>query len=132
AYYLHSVLYDQPLIGKNYADSIIDITKSSNDFDFPAIGYFLKGYWCYELSEYQEALQNYLIGDSIAKSKGNVTQYIENRKMIALLKNRAGDHLGALEIYLKEIDSLNGIKNNNPLNYSDYLNRLYNVSLTYM
>src|SRR5690606_651949 len=44
----------------------------------------------------------------------------------------AGDHLGALEIYLKEIDSLSSIKNNNPLNYTDYLNRLYNASLTFM
>jgi|26BtaG_2_1085354.scaffolds.fasta_scaffold00089_32 AraC-like DNA-binding protein len=131
-YYLFSILYNQPGIGKKYADSIIQITKGINHSSFPASGYFLKGYWCYELSEYQEALHNYLIGDSIAKSKGNVIQYIENRKMIALLKNRAGDHLGALEIYLKEIDSLSSIKNNNPLNYSDYLNRLYNASLTYM
>lgn len=131
-YYLFSILYDEPRIGKKYADSIIQITEGISHSSFPASGYFLKGYWCYELSEYQEALHNFLIGDSIAKSKGNVPQYIENRKMIALLKNRAGDHLGALEIYLKEIDSLSSIKNNNPLNYTDYLNRLYNTSLTFM
>lgn len=131
-YYLFSILYNEPGIGKKYADSIIQITQGISHSSFPASGYFLKGYWCYELSEYQEALLNYLIGDSIAKRKGNVPQYIENRKMIALLKNRAGDHLGALEIYLMEIDSLSSIKNNNPLNYSDYLNRIYNASLTYM
>lgn len=131
-YYLFSILYDQPVIGKIYADSIIKITKDIQHTSFPAAGYFLKGFWCYELSEYHDALNNYLTGDSIAKNRNNVSQYIENRKMIAILKNRAGDHRGALNIYLEEIDSLEKIKQSDPLHQSDYLNRLYNASLTYM
>ncbi|OBX24691.1 AraC-like DNA-binding protein [Gelidibacter algens] len=131
-YYLHSVLMDGPLKAKRYADSIILFTKNSNDFSYPAAGYFLKGYWCYELSQYQEALDSYLIGDSIAKKRGNTSQSAGYKRMIALLKNRAGDHRGALKIYLKEIDSLNLVKSKSSANYSNYLNILYNTSLTYM
>lgn len=131
-YYLLSALNKSLINSKQYADSIIVITRNVKHESFPALGYFLKGHWCYQLSEYQESLHNYLIGDSIAKKRGNITQYVGNRSMIAQLKNRAGDYRGALEIYLNEIDSLSLLKKSNPLNYLDYLNRLYNTSLTYM
>ncbi len=132
AYYLYSALNESNIISKEYADSIITVTKNIYHESFPALGYFLKGYWCYESDEYQEALHNYLIGDSIAKERKNVKQYISNRSMIAQLKNRAGDYRGALKIYLTEIDSLNLIKDNNPSYQSHFVNRLYNASLTYM
>ena len=131
-YYLFSALNESNIISKKYADSIIMITKDVYHESFPALGYFLKGYWCYNSDEYHEALHNYLIGDSIAKARKNVTQYIGNRSMIAQLKNRAGDYRGALKIYLIEIDSLNHIKNDNRSYHSAFIERLYNASLTYM
>lgn len=131
-YYFFSMMYNEPRIGIKYADSIIVVTKNSLNESFPAVGYFLRGYWNYRLSDYKNALNNYLIGDSIAQKRGNIQQQMQNRKMIAALKNRAGDYDGALDIYLKELDSLKKIENKNSGQLSAYLNSLYNTSLTYL
>lgn len=131
-YYIYAMANNDAELGVRYSDSIIYVTKNIHHESFPAVGYFLRGYWNYNLNNYQTALSDYLKGDSIAHERGNLTQQFQNMKMIAALKNRAGDFDGALSIYLKELKFLQDIKVKNDREISAYLKNLYNTSLTYL
>lgn len=131
SYYLFSFLYNAEE-GLKYADSIITLTKNSNHKFYPAVGYLLKGYWSYELNDFNRSLENYLIAHNLALKKNNIKQINDIRPMIATLKNRTGDYQGALEIYSKHLRFLNENKDYKNKNYKEYLIMLFNISLSYM
>lgn len=130
-YYFLSFTFDDPVLGVKYGDSIIDLTNSIYHQSYPAVGFFLRGYWNYQQGEYQRALHDYLKGDSLAHIRGNFKQQMQNRKMVAALKNRSGDYEGALSIYKEIYNSEKKEIGNGDFDHKS-LNTLYNISLTYL
>tara|TARA_R110000851_G_scaffold61343_4_gene141014 strand:- start:88602 stop:90248 length:1647 start_codon:yes stop_codon:yes gene_type:complete len=131
-YYYFSTMYGEPELGVAYADTIVQYTKNLQHKNFPATGYFLRGYWHNEVGEYRKALSDYLKGDSIAEQRGNKQQQSYNYRVIAILKDRAGSHSEALVMYKKILDSMETIKYEKNFDNADYLSIIYNTSNVYI
>ncbi|MCL9807442.1 helix-turn-helix domain-containing protein [Flavobacterium amniphilum] len=84
-----------------YADSIIALTKSSNDFQYPAKGYILKGNFYLTNTFLNEALQNILIAEKYSIKTGNIEQNLLVKRYIGLIKIELGKPEEALPLYLE-------------------------------
>ena len=58
--YLIAVVSESESIKLKYADSIIALTKNSDDFQYPAKGYILKGNFFQTNLQFKQALENIL------------------------------------------------------------------------
>lgn len=114
-----------------YADSVILYSKNSDHYMYPALGYSLKGYWNYEIGNYEEALDAYVLAYQSALKKENIAQQIETGNAIAVLKNRWGDSKEALEIYKSQLQTIEKQPNYKTDFKEDYLYNLYNTTLSY-
>lgn len=84
-YYMYSTLYkDERAI--QYLDSVIKYSKNLNDEYFPLGAYREKAYKLRQLQRYDEAIQNYIIAENLAK-KTNLDFYYKIRLDIAELKS---------------------------------------------
>lgn len=140
-YYLYATSFG-PRRGLLYADTIIALTKNANDKFYPATGYLAKGFWFYQLDEYKEALKYYLIGNKYAVERKNLKHQAYILPMIIALKDRAGDHHGALSMakeYLRAIEYQPEYKelykdhsNHKNVYNTVYLSAIYNISLLFL
>lgn len=119
-YYLYANLYD-PLTNIKYADTIIQLTKDKDHKSYPAVGYLLRGYYYYDLSKHKEVSDNYLIAYEYAVKHNKEDQKKTVRDMMGQLKNKSGDHKGALKIYKEEYESIIKDKNFRENHQEDYL-----------
>ncbi|KAB8155899.1 helix-turn-helix domain-containing protein [Kordia sp. TARA_039_SRF] len=86
----------------HYLDSAVMLTENlENDALFPLLPYMMRASTFYKLRNYPEALNNYLLAESVAKSKGNITYEYDMKNNIAVLKRISGDYEEAAEL-LKE------------------------------
>ncbi|MGS2763550.1 helix-turn-helix domain-containing protein [Sinomicrobium sp. M5D2P9] len=140
-YYYYATDFDAEN-GLRYADTIIALTEHTDDKFHPAVGYLLKGYWHYQLSNYKKAMEYYLIGYKYAVERDNIKMQIHIRPMMAALKNRSGNHREALLIYTEHLHALKNqpeyrnLYSNDP-NLGDLFNEniiqaQYNIGLTYL
>lgn len=112
-----------------FADSIIHYSLYSDHPNYPGVGYELKGYWNYEVGNYDKALDSYLLANKSAKEKNNIGQQIEVNQFIGALKSAWGDHKEALRLYEEHLRFIK-IQPNYQLKYrNDYLITLHNLSL---
>nr|WP_315149010.1 helix-turn-helix domain-containing protein [uncultured Flavobacterium sp.] len=92
------------LLAKNdnalrYLDSAIVYTRELNDIKFPAYAYSGKGYIYKKQFKYKEAIDNFLIAESIAK-KNNTDFYYDVKFSIAALRSEElGEVQEALDLY---------------------------------
>lgn len=105
-----------------YADSLIKITKDKKYTNYPARGYLLQGNTQYELGNYKEALELYLIASEAAKKSGNEYLYRSIKFNIGLLRNNAGEREEAQTIFLEHLNFLDqNLKFKNPSDYNRVL-----------
>lgn len=96
-YYLMSYYFSENSM--KYADSLINVSKDMIHFKYPARGYITKGNGYYELANYKEALNQYLIASDYASKRGNTVQYLSIKFNIGLIKNNLGNREEALEVF---------------------------------
>lgn len=112
-----------------YCDSIIDLTKSNSDKNYPAMSYERKGDYYYNKRVYQKALDNYLLFLKYAKEHNALASVSRANYIIGVLKRRIGDNEGALELYRENLSY--NIKNkdaiNNDITYLRSIMALANV-----
>ncbi|MBG6110625.1 tetratricopeptide (TPR) repeat protein [Flavobacterium sp. CG_9.10] len=83
----------------HYLDSAIVYTKNLNDVKFPAYAYSGKGYVYKKQFKYKEAIDNFLIAESLAK-KNNPDFYYDVKFSIAVLRSEElGEVQEALDLY---------------------------------
>ncbi|MFC4818516.1 helix-turn-helix domain-containing protein [Flavobacterium sp. GCM10023249] len=84
-YYMHSTLYkDERAI--HYLDSVIKYSKNTNHEYFPLDAYREKAYKLRQLYRYDEAIQNYILAENLAKQT-NLDFYFKIRLDIAEVKS---------------------------------------------
>jgi AraC-like DNA-binding protein len=118
-------------INLKYCDSIIAYSKDLKHNNYPAAGYLLKGFWLYNKGDYQEALQNYLVGNDLALLNNNKSQLIASKQAIGALKNRWGDYKEALVIYKELLNVIEAEPDLKSKFIEDHLIALYDVSLAF-
>jgi AraC-like DNA-binding protein len=86
-------------IAIRYLDSAIAYSKNLNDSKFPAYAYSGKGFVYKKQFKYKEAIDNFLIAESIAK-KNNPDLYYDTKFSIAVLRSEElGEVKEALTLY---------------------------------
>jgi len=120
-----------PLVNIKYADSVILYSLNSTHKNFPTVGYEVKGYWHYQIGNYAQAIDAYLLAYASAVKKNNVTQQIESGNAIAVLKNRWGDPKESLVIFKQQLNLIKNQANYRSDFKEDYLYNLYNTTLSY-
>jgi AraC-like DNA-binding protein len=98
AYVTPSVNYT---IALRYADSIINLTKNSTDFDYPAKGYLLRCDFLLKKTNLKEALINLLEAEKHSLKAGNFEQILLIKRQIALIKIELGNLNEALPLILE-------------------------------
>jgi len=81
-----------------FTDSIIYLTKDSNNITYPAIGYILRGYEYYRIGEVEKGTANYFIAYEIALKKNNITQKLYLLNKLLYLKAIWGNKKDALKL----------------------------------
>ncbi|MFB9058053.1 helix-turn-helix domain-containing protein [Mariniflexile ostreae] len=115
-----------------YSDSIISITKNSNHEMYPTNGYLVKAQLYYFNSDFNKALDNYIIAGEWADKKQFKLMQIEVDIGIATIKNVWGLHEEALNIYRKIYSDIINAPNYLETYYDDYLLMVNNLSLSYI
>ena len=131
AFYYRNI-FEEPNIGLLYSDSIIQLTKNSNHQNFPTMGYILKGHIYYNLSNFQDALNNYLAAYKLALEKENTEHQLEISLAIAAIRNNNGQHYAAAEIYRRSLNLLKRENNFENIHYEEYITLLFNLSTTHL
>jgi AraC-like DNA-binding protein len=86
-------------IALSYADSIINITKNSNHFKFPAYGFIIKGMLLYNFGDYEASLVEYLNAYNYATNNNNTEQLLIIKYGIGSIKNLWGNYTESLESF---------------------------------
>lgn len=84
-----------------YADSLLAITKDlSNDKDYPAKAYIIKGIlYNYEF-KYKNALDHYIIAQNLSRNR-NTDQFYYIKKLVGILKTATEENEEALPLFLE-------------------------------
>lgn len=109
-----------------YLDSMIVISRKFNDFDNLALGYLHKGNYYYSLSDYSNALENYLSARDF--SRDNPDTYQITNFNIGLLKLELGNYQEALQLFLQYEKFLT---RTHQIERLDYLKAMYAIAYTY-
>ncbi|WHF52610.1 helix-turn-helix transcriptional regulator [Chryseobacterium gotjawalense] len=110
----------------SFLDSMIIISKKSQDFDNISIAYLLKGNHYYFTSDYSKSLNNYLLAKDF--SKNNEYNYNVVNFNIGLLKLELGNYREAQKLFLGYKKYLDGEQLTDKI---DYISCLYTIAYTY-
>lgn len=103
---LNSFLYYgllSPDYAVKYGDSIILATKDAPTSIFPAQGYFMKGQGYFDQRKIKESLDQFLIAQKLSRTYDNKYILYSSNHMIAVLKNRIGQHKESLRIHRQNL-----------------------------
>ena len=100
-YFLASVTIDS--IAEKYADSIISLTKSIEDYNYPAKGFMAKARILQRKGENKEALDQLLEASEYAGVRNNILQKFEIEYQIEILRNDLKEYktLAVMRDYLR-------------------------------
>ncbi len=115
-----------------YSDSIIGITKNSQYKSYPTTGYLIKARLYYFNSDFNKALDNYIIANEWADIKQDKPLQIETTQGIAAIKNIWGLHEEALDIYKSNYADIINTPNYTNTVYDDYILLANDLSLSYI
>ncbi len=130
-------------ISISYCDSIIDLTKNIDHFEYPGFAYMVKGMCLNNLGKYSVALNNYLIASNFALKNKNIRQLFYIKNEIGKLKYLTGNYDEALDIFksqyiliqskLLQFDDLQDLKTNTLFNLANsyLLVKKYDSALIY-
>ena len=129
-YFLHALI-SKELTAIKYADSIIELTKKIEDFDYPAKAHILKARNLGIKEQYAKSLEELLKANKYSIKNNNLNQKNKVNYFIGVLKQSIGEYEEALvrfkstEKYYKE--KFNKYKTHK----YDYLKSLYAISSSY-
>ena len=115
-----------------YSDSIINVTKNSDHEAYPTNGYLLKANLYYYNSDFNKALDNFIIANKWAEKKQYKPLQTEATHGIAAIKNIWGLHEEALEIYRTNYSDIINTPNYITTHYDDYILLATDLSLSYI
>ncbi len=118
AYKYRCFIYFPDSLCLKYADSIILLTKDLKNFNYPALGYNIKGATLFEYGDSKNALDQYLYGIKYAKENKNYQLLSTLKFNVGLLKNYIGERKEAQEIFKKYLNNIESIKNDFSDNYA--------------
>jgi len=110
--YLKAFLFNDERESLKYVDSIIEMTKNSNDFQYPAKAYILKSRMLYTNDKLGEALKAVLLAQKNAENNNNIGQIVSIKQLIGLLKIELGRPDEALPLVLENYNYYIGKKDN--------------------
>lgn len=119
-------------ISVKYCDSIIDLTKKLDHFEYPGYGYMAKGISYFNLGDYEKALDNYLIAQQYAIKNNNIEQHFYINNEIGQLKNFWGSYDEALKIFKSQLQLLRQNKSDFKNPQQLYLNVLFHLTNSYI
>lgn len=122
---------NKPEISLKYCDSIIELTKLLNHYEYPGFGYMTKGMSHYNLGNDQKALDNYLIAYQYARKHNNIEQLLYIESLVGKLKNFSGNDQQALKSFKTVINKIENNKNKNKFKQL-YLGTLYSTSNSFI
>lgn len=114
--YFHMAIFYYTVSNKDlrsiqYTDSIIEICKDCNDKDFPALGYYMKGVYLYDLGDNKKALNVILLTLDILKKNTNIRLEMDARNVIISLKANWASNEEVLRYYSEFLDFIKKQKN---------------------
>ena len=113
-----------------YADSLIDLTKHWTHKTYPAYAYLQKGIQLYYLTQYSEAIDNYLIAKAFFLEYKDELGQLRIKHAIGALKVKTNETEEALAMFKQNISFFN--TKEHQINYRDqYLRSLYVLAYTY-
>jgi AraC-like DNA-binding protein len=112
--YMAAYIAVNETISLRYADSIIALTKNSNDLKYPAKGYIFKSNIFFVRDLLNEALYNILKAGKYANKSGNTKQKILIKQQIGLIKIELGKPKEALPLILENYDYFKSKHINSP------------------
>ncbi len=104
-----------------YSDSIILVAKDINHKAYPTSGYLTKANLYYDNSNYENALENFIIAHQWAKKKQDKILQFDAINGIAAIKNIWGLHEEALDIYRENFEDILAIPDYINSRYKDYI-----------
>lgn len=113
----------------DYSDSMIVYTKNSTHKFYPGVGYLMKAKGYNRGKQFDEALNNALIVDSLARLKNNTKQQLTIKQFIGNLYSHFGKYDEALEIHKEYYNAKENVGWSSKKNHA---RGLYNLSLSYM
>ena len=130
--YYYRTIIEEPKMAIAYSDSIISATKDSNHPEHPTFGYILKAIIYYDMADYQQALENYIVAYNLAVEKKNLTDQFTSSMAIAAIRNLNGQPHAAADIYTRSLKLLQKEKDYKNRYDRDYLMLMYNLSLAHL
>ncbi|WP_066314607.1 helix-turn-helix domain-containing protein [Aquimarina aggregata] len=125
-----SIYKKQPDIALCYTDSIIELTKDTQNSRYPSTGYKIKGNILSKIDRYNEALEAYLIAQKYSEKMNNERQLIGLKHNIAILKTTLGKEREALKVYKENYEYFS--KQDSVIKLSQiYIATLYKMSDSY-
>ncbi|KFF16957.1 helix-turn-helix domain-containing protein [Flavobacterium hydatis] len=114
--YMAAMSTTNDAVALQYADTIIALTKKSNDFNYPAKGYILKSNFLMKKMDLKASLTNILEAEKYSLRKGNIEQNLLVNQQIALIKIELGKSKEALPLIIKNYNHFKS-KNIHSINY---------------
>ncbi|MGH1387397.1 helix-turn-helix domain-containing protein [Kordia sp.] len=121
------VVSNKDLLSIQYTDSIIETCKTCKNKDFPAMGYYTKGAYQYDLGMEKKALNNFLETLKILKINNNVRLELKTRNAIISTNSNWIADDKTLKYLLELLNFLKKQKNYN----EEYAQVISNLSIEY-
>ncbi|MDQ6531239.1 AraC family transcriptional regulator [Flavobacterium sp. LHD-85] len=102
--YLYAISFADDKDALKCSDSIIALTKNSDDFNYPAKGYILKSNFLMKNMDLKSSLNNILEAEKYSSKKRNIEQNLMVNQQIALIKIELGKAKEALPLILKNYE----------------------------
>lgn len=115
-----------------YSDSIITITKNSDDYIYPAKAHIFKAQILGAMGRYKKSMEELVVANICAKRNENLDQQYKIKYFIALLKSNLGEYEETLKIF-KSIKEYHEKKYNEDAkaNHFDYVKSMYALANAY-
>ncbi len=130
--FYYRTIFEEPTIALLYSDSIIQVTKNSKHSSYPTLGYLLKGHIYYNLSNFQDALNNYLTAYELSLEKENTEHQRDISIAIAVIRNINGQHYAAAELYRRSLNLLRRENKFESIHYEEFITLLFNLTTTHL
>ena len=129
-YYLCASLHSHSDISVQYLDSIIVLSKLKNYTNNLAKAYLQKGIQLYYLSNYSDALENYVLANNIYATQRDTFNLLKVSHYIGLLKNAANQEKEALTIFRQNLQFFEN--SSNKIDFEDqYFKSLFALADSY-
>lgn len=127
-------MYSETLLAEKalpHLDSIINLTKSIQDFNYPAKAHLRKAQIYGGKSQFRKAMDELVEANRLAHQNNNIDQKYKIEYFIGLLKDDLGESEEALEIFKSNVAYYTSKTKENPSYKYDYIRSLFALAFIY-